>query len=270
MPLPGSDYKSVIRFVENDVTVPSRFGTHILVTVNINGAPVELVLDTGASYSLVTSKLAKELKLKVVRGLYVGCNSFSHDFVESNIRIGKIVVRNQRLCPILYDGLDAEVAGRKLKVSGLLGYDFLRNFVVEVNYARGILRLHNPKSYRYPPDKNYVGEVPFRLVNGTPHIDVTAVFTNKSRRKVDALLDTGSWIPLLVKESLYDEVRPARSWEFGHGWILDIQEFFSYEPNNLAGPINYDVIIGNSALTRYALIFDYLHNQLIVSDSLVR
>lgn len=269
-PSPGSDYRSAVRFGKNVVTLSSRFGTHILVTVNINDSPVELILDTGANYSLIALPAAKELKLKSKKGSYVGCRS--NEYTEAKIRLGKIAVENQKLCSILQYGIDARVDGEPVKVPGILGYDFLRNFIIEVDYSRGIVRLHDPDAFKYIPDKGYVGEIPFRLVNGLPHIDVTLVFGDESRRKIDALVDTGSWLPMMVTESLLEFIskKTPYSWEFGQEWILNVLSFYEYRPSNLSGPANFDAVVGNPALTHYKIFFDYPRGRMILSDTLVR
>jgi predicted aspartyl protease len=270
---PGSEYRSVVRFQENDVTVPSRFGTHILVTVSVNGSPTELALDTGASFSPISVQAAKELKLKRAKGVYIGCDSFSKEYAEAKIQIGKIVVGNQRLCPVLERGVKSEVAERQLAVPGLLGYDFLRNFVVEVDYARRLVVLHNPQTFEYRPDAGYVGEVPFRLVNGTPHLDVTMVFGDESRQQIDALVDTGSWKPVMVTDqvfAMWAKKGTPYGWRSGSDWVLDIREVTRHQPNPVAGPVNFDAVLGNPALARYKVIFDYPRGRLILSDSLVR
>ena len=77
--LPGSDYKSIIRFGESDATASSRFGSSIVVSVNVNGSVVELALDTGSNYSLIAAPRAEKLDLKRVtgNGLCPQCSSAS-------------------------------------------------------------------------------------------------------------------------------------------------------------------------------------------------
>jgi predicted aspartyl protease len=270
--LPGSEYKSKVRFGENDVTVPSRFGTHILISVNVNGSPMELALDTGASYSLIAATTAEELRLQRVNGHYVGCTV--QEYAQVRVKIGKIIIENQRLCPKLQHGMDSNVAGSPVRVPGLLGYDFLRNFVVELDYDHSVVVLHNPATFEHRPDEGYVGEMPFRLVNGRPHIDLTIVFPDESKHKIDALVDTGSWLPVMLTDTILKVVnkRLPNHWEFGREWTLGRLGFQDYESNksNLAGPIDFDAVLGNRALALYRMIFDYPHNRLILSDSSVR
>jgi predicted aspartyl protease len=270
--LPGSDYNSIVRFGESDATVPSRFGNHILISVSVNGSPMELALDTGSNYSLIAAPLAEKLELKRVKGNYVGCTLPEYARVE--IKIGKIVIENQRLCPKLQYGVDSNVAESPVRVPGLLGYDFLRNFVVAVDYLHGVVVLHNPSTFKHRPDEGYVGEVPFRLVNGRPHIDLTIVFPDESKRTIDALLDTGSWLPLMLTDPILKVVnkRLPNHWEFGREWTLGRLRFQDYESNksNLAWPIDFDAVLGNPALALYRIIFDYPHNRLMLSDSSLR
>jgi predicted aspartyl protease len=270
--LPGSEYRSTVRFGENDVTVPSRFGTHILISVEINGSPMEVALDTGTNYSLIGSPTANKLRLKRVNGNYVGCPL--PEYSQVKIKIGKIVIQNQRLCPRLQYGMEAKVNESPVIVPAILGYDFLRNFVVELDYVHSSVVLHNPATFKHRPDVGYVGEMPFRLVNGRPHIDLTVVFRDESRRKIDALLDTGSWLPVMLTGPTLRVVneRVINHWEFGREWTLGWLGLQDYESNksNLAGPIDFEAILGNPALARYRMIFDYPHNRLILSDSYFR
>ena len=243
--LPGSDYRSTVRFGENDVTVPSRFGTHVLISVDVNGSPRELALDTGASYSPMAAPIAEQWGLKRVRGIYVGCRV--REYVQVNIKVGKIIIENQRFCASRPRGWDAKVEGSTYNVPALLGYDFLRNFVVEVDYVHRVVVLHNPETFKFHPDETYVGEMPFRLVKGTPHIDVAGVFGNESRRQIDALVDTGSWRALEPTHSTFaiiNKLVPYR-WEFGQEWILNIPGYTEFEPSDLSGPVNFEAVLGN-------------------------
>ena len=99
------------------------------------------------------------------------------------------------------------------------------------------------------------------------------VFGDESRRKIEVLLDTGSWHPVMVTDSLYEVMTKKGlpySWEFGGEWILGISGVKTYEPSNIAGPVNFDAVVGNPALARYKVFFDYPNNKLILSDSVVR
>ena len=87
---PGSDYKSAVRFGEDSVTMTSRIGTHILVTIDMNDSPIEMALDTGASYSLIALPTAKKLRLKSKKGGYVGCQS--NEYTEAKIRFGNTFI----------------------------------------------------------------------------------------------------------------------------------------------------------------------------------
>jgi hypothetical protein len=218
----------------------------------------------------MAAPIAEQWRLKRVRGIYVGCRI--REYAQVKIKVGKIIIENQRLCAYRPRGWDAKVEGSTYEVPALLGYDFLRNFVVEVDYAHGVVVLHNPETFKYHADETYVGEMPFRLVNGTPHIEVAMVFGNESRRQIEALVDTGSWQALEPTDStlaLLNTLVPYR-WEFGQEWILNIHGYIKYEPSDLSGPVNFEAVLGNPALARYRIIFDYPHNRLILSDSSLR
>ena len=68
------------------------------------------------------------------------------------------VVAPHRICLLLCDGLVGEqhevVLWRKL--GGLIGYDFLSHFVVEIDYDTQVVTLHDPKTYVHTGDRKSV------------------------------------------------------------------------------------------------------------------
>lgn len=137
--------------------LPIRYGErHLWVKVSIDGRPAEdFLLDTGASVSLLDSAWAashgivSEGKMQAVGAGATGDVAFTS---VASIRVAGP------------DGDGIELAGQKLAVlalnryvapffwrdaAGVLGYDFISRFVMEIDYDEGTLTLHDPKTFKY-------------------------------------------------------------------------------------------------------------------------
>lgn len=137
--------------------IPVRYGErHVWVKVAIDGrAPEDFLLDTGASVSLLDSAwaashgIATEGRMQAVGAGATGDVAFA--------KVGAIQVSGA-------DGDGVEIAGQKLAVlalnryvapffwrdaAGVLGYDFISRFVIEIDYDTGMMTLYDPKTFTY-------------------------------------------------------------------------------------------------------------------------
>lgn len=99
----------------------------------------EMVLDTGATFTIVSSQLVEQLGIDV---------SKYKRKLDMNTASGKIQVPIVNIENVSVKGASAEklrVAVHDLpeeaRVDGLLGLNFLRNFNVEVNFKKGEIKL---------------------------------------------------------------------------------------------------------------------------------
>jgi clan AA aspartic protease (TIGR02281 family) len=115
-------------------------GSVVVVDATLNRTTTaRLVVDTGASYTLISNATAKELNLDA------GNNPRTVPFQTANgtiqaplvsldsITVGGIEVRN--LTAAIHD------IGVESKVAGLLGLDFLSNFRMDIDTQKGVLIL---------------------------------------------------------------------------------------------------------------------------------
>ena len=116
---------------------------HMAVDGAINGKKVGIVLDTGATTSMMFSASAKRLGLDLresrgERAYGVGGETKVYTTVVDEFKLGEVVVR----------GLQLRVMGENDPGAGfdlLLGEDFLSSFDVEFDLAHGVVRLWQPK-----------------------------------------------------------------------------------------------------------------------------
>jgi tetratricopeptide (TPR) repeat protein len=114
-------------------------GTRALIDAKINRQDVRLVVDTGAFFSMISAAMAQELKLRVgpapygltIRG--VGGNTVPSVATAKVFTIANVDIPNVEF---LVGGSEAGSGS-----SGLLGQNFLVNWNVEYDLAKGAIRL---------------------------------------------------------------------------------------------------------------------------------
>lgn len=121
-------------------------GAAVVVPVHINGrGPYNLVLDTGATFTCVTTAVAEELDLPEQRGV-VGFGAGVHTAGRvrlvryDSVRVAGATARDMGGCVL--DLASLESIGTR--VDGLLGLNFLREFDVRLDFRRNVLTLAAP------------------------------------------------------------------------------------------------------------------------------
>ena len=116
----------------------------IIVPVKLNGkGPFRFVLDTGASGSVVTPKAAKALGLHgsgTAKAIGAGGSTDVMLTRLDSLELGGEKVTGLTLAIDEMKDVSAVVPN----LDGIVGYDFLRRFVLEIDYPASTLRLHAP------------------------------------------------------------------------------------------------------------------------------
>jgi predicted aspartyl protease len=123
-------------------------GAAIVVPVYINGrGPIDLILDTGATFTCLDSTLVRELALparvaSIGAAVGVGGSGAVRLVRVDSLRVGEVRVRALTACELDLAGL--RVIGKDVR--GLLGLNFLRNFRMTLDFDRRTLQLTKPQS----------------------------------------------------------------------------------------------------------------------------
>ena len=146
--------------------------------------PFPLVLDTGASFSTLTPLLARELGVRV--------RSAKRSPYRRATRLG----RDLQFRVDVRHGDVASPTGREF---GLLGGNFLVEYVVEIDFPRRRVRFLDPDQYTVAPQTSVPGEtvLPLSLVSNRPIVEVEI-----EGNPVKLLLDTGASYGVLVGGSV--------------------------------------------------------------------
>jgi predicted aspartyl protease len=173
---------------------------HIVVDGAINGQKIGIILDTGASMSLILRSAA--VRLDLPKREAPGYRMYG---VGGETKVEIAVVDDFKLGEVSTKGLQLFVAGEGDFGEGqdvLLGEDFLRRFDVEFDLAHGAVRLYQPRdcdgvSLAYWT-KETAGEVEIEpMEEGRPRIALTVHING---RPIEAKLDSGASTSVLTKE----------------------------------------------------------------------
>jgi predicted aspartyl protease len=172
----------------NPVVTPFKLQRgHIMVLARANGSePRWFMLDTGYGTTMLDSALADALGLKRAgRITIVGIagEEPANVFEGPTFELGSATWRPRRVA-----AFPASDASRTRQRDGIFGSSFFRRFVVEIDSAGKMLRLHQPKAYQYSGS----GEVlPLAFKGSTPIVEATVRLPDQSSVKAQFEIDTG-------------------------------------------------------------------------------
>jgi clan AA aspartic protease (TIGR02281 family) len=172
--------------------LPVRFGrSHVIVRVVVAGRGLDFLLDTGASGIVIDETVARELGLPfhdrrsaVTAGRYTTART-----VIPEMRVGELVMKDVA-AQIVPQGWNESIG---IKTVGLLGFDFLAELGVTIDYEKGRVTVVPETAYDAPSDPHAL-VLDVRIGTGQPL--TTAAINGVIGERF--LLDTGGAGPLLL------------------------------------------------------------------------
>lgn len=236
---------------------------HFYVKTQINNAPpVFFLLDTGAFTTLIARSYAQSL------GLAPMFDVEKREFFEAPLKFDGLRVNNQR-----FDGqhLAACFPTVGIQVCGILGYDFIKNFVLVFDHQKGTVSVHDARTYKHPDGDGANSEViPVNLSDRTPHTKID-LFLGRSTEptKIDVMFDTGSPIPFCLTGEFIAKVRESgetfQAVRIGPRRI-PLQDPVTCPKAPLQkGPTNFDGLLGGLAYLFPKVVFDYQNSRVIIT-----
>jgi len=171
----------------------------ILLPVQVNGdGPFEFILDTGAGTSLLSSDLAKKLKIKII-STKEG-QSAGGKISVSLAKVDSLAVGQAKLDDVDVGIVDLTHIGNTIgtKIDGDVGYNFLKHFRITIDYHDCEIRLDEPRRIQRL-GRSSKAEVPMRLASLAKPLLLVDVHAN-GHGPFQFAIDTGTSTTAIAPE----------------------------------------------------------------------
>lgn len=281
-------------YIEVPFTYKNDF---IIIHVRLNNLPLKFILDTGAEHTLLTQKMVGDLlNLKYLREFTVLGSDLETELTAYlvngvSLHTGRMGIENVSMLVLKEDYFNfQELVGED--VSGILGADILRRFVIKLDYYRGIATFYSPSKFKMN-NKNY-NTIPVEFINYRPFLNLDVLLAqDTTHTNLKLLMDTGAAVALMLNPQSSDKLHiPPNVIQtnigiglggFILGYTGRVNELFLgpyllkdvvtnfQDFNNLSEEVSQRVgrngILGNVILSRYTVILDYYHQKLYLKPN---
>ncbi len=268
----------------------------IVVEVVLNEIfPLRFIFDTGAEHTILTRReITDWLQVNYQRrftimGADLTAELTAYLATGISLKISNLQTSNRSILVLEEDYFRIdEFAG--LEIHGILGADIFRRYVVQINYRRQMITLHDPVDFDLPRSK--FTELPMELNRNKPYLFAQTYIKGDTALPAKYLLDTGASLAVLLYTDSYPKLDLPERVVRGHlgiglggqlrGFVGRIQalDFGAVKMNDVVAnyqeitPLvdsvflnNRNGLIGNEVLSRFNLIIDYIRSRCYVSPN---
>ncbi len=278
-------------------TVPIKLINNLVfIPIKINGVELNFLLDTGVEETILFSlDDSQEISFYnsekiTLRGLGSEADIEGLKTTNNLLEINGMKAANQLVYVILDQtfNLSSQIG---IPVNGIIGYEFFRNNLVEINYGRKRVNVYaDNQSIIKKLDKKYT-KVPITIERYKPYV-LGEVLIDEVRCPVKLLIDCGNSDSVWLFQKVSDITKvPAKHFDdfLGKGFSGDIEgkrakiSQFSLEKFNFNTPIvgfpdstsikNVKMVqdrvgsVGGEILKRFAVVFDYTNEKLYLKKN---
>jgi predicted aspartyl protease len=262
-------------------------GNIIFLRVSVNNSkPLKFLLDTGASVSFINESRATELGLKAtgqVSGNATGGAIQAALIKGVSLSVPGAQVSNQLMASMSFGGAPVEF-------DGVIGYDFINQFVVELDYRSGVMNLYSPRTYIYTGQ----GEIIPLLLKGrrTPLVRTKIIMEGRAPVEARLEVDTGADgtfvinSPYVKKQNLLSSIQKTvqssgsgaggeqqrlvgrvKAVQFGRLNIENPTIALSLDTEGSGASEENDGLIGGEIFRRFKVILDYSRRRMILEPN---
>ncbi|KPE49284.1 PDZ domain-containing protein [Chryseobacterium indologenes] len=262
----------------------------IFIPVNINGAELTFLLDTGVAETLLFSLDNKEIKLSNVEkmkfsglGENLSIDGFKSD--RNHAKIGDQLVNTSMMLYLIMDEEFNISSHIGIPVNGVIGYHFFKNHPVSIDYVTKKITVYQDSEALQKKVRKYE-EIPITVEQDKPYLTAGVEMTTE-KKDSKLLIDLGNsdaiWLfPALIKDFVYN--RPNIDDFLGRGFNGDIYGKrsrihnlylgkFQFEKPLTAMPDEYSIqhvkivenrkgSVGGEIMRRFTVVFDYTGGKL--------
>lgn len=165
---------------------------YVFLSAEVNGQPIEVILDSGAGITVVDAAAARTLGLEATGSLPaqgVAGRAEAGIVTGLQIRVGSLVLDDVTGAVIDLSDPNRRM-GRDLSV--ILGKELFHNVIVEIDYPGKRIRFHDPAKFRYAGSGHHVPLIPGP--DGHKHLELSI----EDLPPAKVALDTGSGATLSI------------------------------------------------------------------------
>ena len=174
-----------------------EYNNLIVVPLTINKSiTLDFIVDTGVQNAIITEKLfADLLSLQYPRKITIagpGLVDSVTAFIANDIKLdlpGGVSANRSSLLVLETDYLQLK-NNMGAEIYGIIGYELFSRFIIELNYDRKEMILHNPRFFK---KRRFMSQVPLAVEKTKPYI--TSANQNAGSPDVDSIklmVDTGA------------------------------------------------------------------------------
>lgn len=251
-------------------------GSTVFVPATVNeSSQLWFILDTGANSCVLHDSVARRLRLTpraegAGTGAGAGTISYRRYRPEDvRFRVGQARFRCEHVISLDLSGQPA-ILGRR--VDGILGSDFIAQYVVELDYEAAIVRLHRSESFEYSGS----GEaIPLTFERRLPYVSALVTVPGSAPVERRLLVDSGS--EDAVDDSLLlQSAGPLQETLGGVGLGEPYRVVFGRLERVRVGRFEFrDVpsvapgisLLGGEILRRFVLLLDYARSRMLLEPN---
>jgi len=286
----------IIKVNQKRVDIPFELHNNlIVVTVILNDRlPLKFILDTGVRTAILTDKSISDflnINYSRKRPIYgAGGEKIVDAYIATNVTIELPGVRGKgHALFVLEEDLLQLRNYLGVDVHGIIGYELFSRFIVEINYSKKVLRIHDPKYFH--PKKSYKS-IPITVEDTKPYFNTVISIEEGENFPVKLMIDTGASHAVLLLSNTDERI------------IIPSNNLDSYLGRGLSGPIEGKVArinhlyfgdfeirkpialfpdiasypdslsrvqrngtIGGAIITRFNIIFDFFSEQMFIKKN---
>ena len=261
--------------------IPFEFiGNHIYLPLRVNDyEPLWFLLDTGATASYFDVQRARAL----------GLENQTNSIKSVSVSLPGVRLLNQSFSLRSFGGPSYDGHA----IDGVLGYDFISRFVMEIDYVHRTLNLYDPRNYDYsgsgeilplilleddsggkvplvrarimqrgraPIEGKFIADLAVRagITFNTPFVETNKLLENP-QKTIQAPLGAGA----IVRESK-QPIGRLPNIQLGRLTIRNPVAIFFQDKEGIMASPEFDGVLGGEILRRFKLIFDYSRQQIIL------
>ena len=283
---------SDMRMTSDTAVLPfSMEANHIVLPVSVNEhAPMGFIFDTGDDSEGLNSARVSSLGVANYGGTAIsGGGEQAQSAYARDVTFGLaggVTLVNQHAATFDDTGLERALG---VPNGGILGYDFISRFVVEIDYRKSLMILHNPETWSY---RGTGAIVPITFDDGIPYFEARLSIPTMSDLPAHMVADFGAagsmtfTAPFVKTNNLLALIGTNKTVtryaglekEFfaqanSRGFVPELRLGRIVERNipvNLSsntsgayGTGQFAGTIGETIYSRYHVFLDYLHNRII-------